>query len=153
MQSCKVQLFLTIDDFARAVVKKLQVNVAILDFAKAFDKVTHVRLAHKLNYYGVRGPLLQWLQSFLTDCTQKVIINGSHSSPCHVTSGVLQGSVLGPVLFLMYINDIANIHSQLRLFADDCLLYRPIHSFDDHKILQSDLDSLSSMGRYLANGI
>ena len=145
MQSCEAQLFLTIDDFARAVDKKFQVDVAILDFAKAFDKVAHARLAHKLNYYGVRGPLLQWLQSFLTDLTQKVIFDGSHSSPCHVTSGVPQGSVLGPALFLIYINDIiANIHSQLRLFADDCLLYCPIHSFNDHKILQSDLDSLSS---------
>ena len=145
MRSCEAQLFLTIDDFGRAVDKKLQVDVAILDFAKAFDKVAHARLAHKLNYYGVRGPLLLWLQSFLTDRTQKVIIDGSYSSPCHVTSGVPQGSVLGPVLFLIYINDIiANIHSQLRLFADDCLLYRPIHSSDDHKILQSDLDSLSS---------
>ena len=143
MRSCEAQLFLTIDDFARAVDKKLQVDVAILDFAKAFDKVSHARLVHKLNYYGVRGPLLQWLQSFLIDRTQKVIIDGSHSSPCHVTSGVPQGSVLGPVLFLIYINDIiSNIHSQLRLFADNCLLYHLIHSFDDHKILQSDLDSL-----------
>ena len=107
-----------------AVDKKLQVDVAILDFAKAFVKVAHARLAHKLNYYGVRGPLLQWLQSFLADRTQKVIIDGSYSSPCHVTSGVPQGSVLGPVLFLIYINDvIVNIHSQLRHFADDCLLY------------------------------
>ena len=145
MRSCESQLFLTIDDFARAVDNKLQVDVAILDFAKAFDKVAHARLVHKLNYYGIRGPLLQWLQSFLTDRTQKVIIDGRHSSPCHVTSGVPQGSVLGPALFLIYINDIVtNIHSQLRLFADDCLLYRPIHSPEDHKVLQSDLDSLSS---------
>jgi len=89
--------------------------------------------------------LLQWLQSLHTDRTQKVIIADSHSLPCHVTSGVPQGSVFGLVLFLIYINNIiANIHSQLRLFANDCLLRHPIHSFDDHEILQSDLDSLTS---------
>ena len=87
-------------------------------------------------FYGIRGELLQWLQSFLTNRTQKVIIDGKQSSPCSsVTSGVPQGSVLGPVLFLIYINDIVtNIHSQLRLFADDCLVYRPIYSPEDHKI-------------------
>ena len=144
-RSCEAQLFLAVDDFARAVDNKVQVNVAILDFAKAFDKVAHARLAHKLNFYGIRGELLQWLQSFLTNRTQRVIIDGRQSSPCSVTSGVPQGSVLGPVLFLIYINDIVtNIHSQLRLFADDCLVYRPIYSPEDHKILQSDLDTLST---------
>ena len=124
---------------------KLQVDVAILDFAKAFDKVAHVRLAQKLNFYGIRGQLLQWLQSFLANRTQKVVVDGRQLSPCNVTSGVPQGSVLGPVLFLLYINDIVtNIHSQLRLFADGCLIYRPIQSPKDQIILQSDLDKLSA---------
>jgi len=119
--------------------------VAILDFAKAFDKVAHARLANKLNYYDIRGHMLQWLQSFLENRTQKVIIDGRQSSPCSVPSGVPQGSALGPVLFLIYINDIVtNIHSQLRLFADGCLTYRPIYSPDDHRILQNDLNILSS---------
>ena len=64
-RSCEAQLFLTVDDLARAVDNKLQVDVAILDFEKAFDKVAHTRLTHKLDYYGIRGDLLQWLQSFL----------------------------------------------------------------------------------------
>ena len=124
---------------------KLQVDLAILDFEKAFDKVAHTRLTHKLDYYGIRGDLLQWIQSFLTNRTQKVVVDGVCSSPCNVTSGVPQGSVLGPVLFLIYINDITtNIHSQLRLFADDCLVYRPINSPEDHKIFQDDLDKLTT---------
>ena len=118
--------------------------MAILDFEKAFDKVAHSRLTHKLNYYGIRRELLQWIQSFLTNRTQRVVVDGTYSSPCSVTSGVPQGSVLGPVLFLIYINDItSNIHSQLRLFADDCLIYRPINSPEDHTILQNDLLKLS----------
>jgi len=63
-QSCEAQLFLTIGDFARAIDNKFQVDVAILNFAKAFDKVIYARLAHKLNYYGIRGHMLQWIQSF-----------------------------------------------------------------------------------------
>ena len=146
-RSCEAQLFLTIDDFARALDSKLQVDVAILDFAKAFDKVAHARLAQKLNFYGIRGQLLQWLQSFLANRSQQVVVDGRQSSLCNVTSGVPQGSVLGPVLFLLYINDIVtNIHSQMRLFADDCLIYRPIHSPEDQNILQSDLDKLSAWG-------
>ena len=114
--------------------------MAILDFEKAFDKVAHSRLTHKLHYCGIRGKLLQWIQSFLTNRTQRVVVDDTCSSPCSVTSGVSQGSVLGPVLFLIYINDItANIQSQLTLFADDCLIYRPINSPEGHAILQNDL--------------
>ena len=113
--------------------------MAILDFEKAFDKVAHNRLIHKLYYYGIRGDLLQWIQSFLTNRTQRVVVDGICSSPCSVTS-----DHCWVVLFLIYVNDItSNIHSQLRLFADDCLIYRPINSPEDHKIFQDDLFKLS----------
>ena len=125
--SCESQLLVTIDDVTRAINNKLQVDAAVLDFAKAFDKVAHQRLLHKLEYYGVRGKLLIWLEFFLNNRTQQVVVEGQHSTPCSVTSGVPQGSVLGPILFLVYINDVSsNVHSELRLFTDDILIYKPI---------------------------
>ena len=82
------------------------------------------------------------IQSFLTNCTQRVVINDTYSSPCDVTSGVPQESMLGPILFLIYVNNItSNIHSQLRLYADNCLVYHPINS-PDHKTFQDDLYKL-----------
>ena len=101
----------------------LKIDIGILDFAKAFDKVPHFRLLHKLEYYGVSENLLNWLTSFLSDRSQQVVLNGVLSSSCKIASGVLQGSVLSPVLFLIYINDIADgIQSNLCLFADDCII-------------------------------
>ena len=119
--------------------------MAILDFSKAFYKVAHARLIHKLDFYGIRGTLLHWINSFLTNHTQQVVVSGDHSSPCLVTSGVPQRSVLGPVLLLMYVNDITeNIQSQMRSFADDCLIYHTVTSTQDHTILQDDLNALTT---------
>ena len=85
-----------------------------------------------------------WLESFLNGRTQQVIVEGSKSSTCDVTSGVPQGSVLGPILFLIYINDIiTTIQSEIRLFADDIFLYKTIKASDDHQILQNDLNLLT----------
>ena len=125
--------------------KVCQVDTILLDFSKAFDRVPHSKLIEKLRYYGIRGPMLNWTKAFLTGRSQKVSVNGVHSSPIQVTSGVPQGSVLGPTLFLLYINDINNqVNSNVRLFADDSLLYRPIWSLKDHEILQKDLETLSA---------
>jgi len=111
----------------------------VLDFSKAFDKVPHQRLLHKLEFYGVGGPTKGWIASFLTGRSQLVMVDGESSEPGPVLSGVPQGTVMGPLLFLLYINDI---NSPTRLFADDCLIYREISSPDDSKQHQSDLDSL-----------
>ena len=147
-RSCESQLLLTIDDFARALNNRLQVDIGILDFSKAFDKVPHARLVKKLDYYGIRGKTLQWITSFLHNRSQQVVIEGTYSSPCKVTSGVPQGTVLGPTLFLLYINDlISNIQSTVRLFADDCLIYRPINSPNDHQLLQQDLNTLNTWAK------
>ena len=90
--SCASQLLITIDDFAKAADQKLQVDVGILDLSKAFDKVSHPRLLHKLNHYGIQGKMLNWLRAFLSDRTQQVIVNGSLSSHCNVTLGVISES-------------------------------------------------------------
>ena len=133
--SCETQLLITVNDIAKDIDRNLQVDAAILDFSKAFDRVAHSRLLYKLNYYGIRGTVLQWLESFLHGRTQQVVVEGSRSSTCQVTSGVPQGSVLGPVLFLIYINDIVtNIKSEIRLFADDILLFKTIATPNDHRI-------------------
>ena len=121
-----------------------QTDVIIMDFAKAFDKVPHRRLLYKLGYYGIRGSTHKWISSWLSECSQKVVLDGQASDPVPVLSGVPQGSVLGPFLFLIFINDLPdNIRSSARLFADDCVLYRNIKSPIDCQILQDDLNSLS----------
>ena len=142
--SCESQLFITINNIAKQIDGNLQVDTAILDFSKAFDKVFHPRLLYKLRYYGIRGNVSNWLESFLNGRTQQVIVEGSKSSTCDVTSSVPQGSVLGPVLFLIYINDIiTNIQSEIRLFADDIFLCKTIKTSDDHQILQNKLNLLT----------
>ena len=120
-----------------------QTDLIIMDFAKAFDKVPHRRLFHKLKYYGIRGSTHKWINSWLSGRTQQVVLDGQASDPVPVLSGVPQGSVLGPVLFLIFINDLLdNIRSSVCLFADDCVLYRNIHSLQDCLALQEDLTSL-----------
>ena len=121
-----------------------QTGVIIMDFAKASNKVPHRRLFYKLGYYGIRGSTHKWISSWLSERSQKVVLDGQASDPVPVLSGVPQGSVLGPVLLLIFINDLPdNIRSSVRLFADDCVLYRNIKSPIDCQILQDDLNSLS----------
>ena len=141
--SCESQLLLTVDDLARGLRDKEQIDAILLDFSKAFDRVPHERLLLKLHYFGIRGHLLSWIRDFLTNRSQQVILEGEKSNLSDVTSGVPQGTVLGPLLFLVFINDLPDhVTSEIRLFADDCLLYRPIHSQDDITSLQTDLQSL-----------
>ena len=125
-------------------------DLILLDFSKAFDKVPHQRLLQKLSHIGIQGNTLDWIRSFLGNRTQSVVLNGHQSQVTSVTSGVPQGTVLGPLLFLVYINDLPDMiapGTTARLFADDCALYRQINSNEDQIILQEDLNRLQEWER------
>ncbi len=110
-----------------------------------FDHIPHECLLSKLDYYSIHGQTRNWIASFLHNHTQNVSVNGVLSDEASVTSGVPQGSVFGPVLFLLYISDISdNITSNMHLFADDSIIYCEIVSEDDHCVLQTDLEELVS---------
>ena len=120
-----------------------QIDLILMDFTKALDKVPHRRLLHKLDYYGIRGSTNKWISSWLSGRSQQVVLDGQASDPVPVLSSVPHGSVLGRILFLIFINDLPdNIKSSVNLFADDCVLYRNIQSLQDCLISQEDLDSL-----------
>ena len=146
-RSCESQLVITIQDLAKSIDDRRQTDLILLDFSKAFDKVPHKRLVHKLEHYGVRGSLHKWISDFLHQRTQQVVLDGSKSSVAPVQSGVPQGGVLGPTLFLMYINDLPDYlqnNSTVRLFADDCVLYRNISIEEDAVVLQEDMEALQA---------
>ena len=130
-------------DLARGLDNSQQIDGILLDFSKVFDKVPHRRLADKLHHYGVRGKTQSWIQSFLAGRTQHVTLEGQALSTSPVASGVPQGTVLGPLLFLVYINDLlSRVKAIPCLFADDCFLSRIINSSEDAEALQDDLDAL-----------
>ncbi|MCG7869528.1 MAG: reverse transcriptase family protein, partial [Candidatus Thiodiazotropha taylori] len=143
-RSCETQLAMLVEDLARNVSEGKQTDLVLLDFSKAFDKVNHSKLLWKLHQYGIRGKALGWIRAFLGNRSQSVILEGEESGSVPVTSGVPQGSVLGPILFLVYINDLPEqLASQVRLFADDTAVYLTIEGADSGKVLQNDLDTLS----------
>ena len=146
-RSCDTQLL----DFSHNLVSTMhdgtQTDVIALDFAKAFDTVPHTHLLFKLDRLGVDPTTRQWISSFLHGRKQCVLLDGVCSSEVPVLSGVPQGSVLGPVLFLAYINDLADdISSKVRLFADDTIISREIRCKQDAITLQDDLDKLQAWG-------
>ena len=126
-RSYNTQLIITVNDFAESLNQGGQCDVLTLDFSKAFDKVPHAHLYQKLSPYGIRGPILSWLQAFLTNRSQCVVMDNMKSHATPVLSGVPQGTVLAPLLFLVYINDLPScVHNNVRLYADDVLLYSHI---------------------------
>jgi hypothetical protein len=142
-RSCETQLLGLVQELHQNLEDKEQVDMVVLDFSKAFDKVPHKRLMTKLWNYGVKGNTHGWIESFLMNRTQRVVVDGESSDWADVKSGVPQGTVLGPVLFLAYINDLpSSVQAHTRLFADDCVMYRSVKSNEDHASLQQDLRNL-----------
>ena len=116
-----------------------------MDFSKAFDKVDHKRLLLKLHRFGINKDVISWIRSFLSNRTQRVVLDGEESDSCPVLSGVPQGSVLGPCLFLLYINDMPDmIQSNIRLFADDTIMYLTVSNQTNCQALQVDLTKLET---------
>lgn len=146
--SCDTQLALFIHDLSASVDLNIPVDALFIDFEKAFDKVPHNRLLLKLSQLSLNQLVYNWIQDFLTNRQQFVEANDTPSSLSNVISGVPQGTVLGPLLFLIYINDLPdNISSNIRLFADDCVIYRPITNVSDTITLQQDLLKLDEWCR------
>ena len=144
-RSCNSQLLETIDAWSRLLESGTPIDVVYLDFKKAFDSVPHRRLLRKLQSYGISGKLLEWIESFLSGRMQQVTLGGCHSGFVPVTSGVPQGSVLGPLLFLLYVNDLPDIiNCTVKLFADDAKLFAGVSSHIDAEAMQADLDALGS---------
>ena len=117
--------------------------VAYLDFKKAFDSVPHKRLISKMHGMGIRGQLLHWIETFLLNRRQCVVVNGEKSAWAHVASGIPQGTVLGPTLFLLFVNDLPDaVKCHVKLFADDAKIYTEVGSSAGTDLLQDDLDAL-----------
>ena len=141
-KSAVTQMLELYHKFCSAVDQKKEIRVVFLDIRKAFDKVWHGGILYKLSLCGIKGNLLKWFGSYLEDRLQCVVINGQFSNWAKLNSGVPQGSVLGPLLFLIYINDITSVvnFSHIRLFADDTCLFIEVQDREEAVIqIEKDL--------------
>ena len=146
-RSCVTQLLTTLHCIGQLLDNNIQTDVIFLDFVKAFDSVDHGILLTKLGRYGISGNIHNWFCSYLRRRTQRVVVEGVASeSWSPVTSGIPQGSILGPMLFLLFINDLTDVIPQATspgLYADDAKLCRAITSNEDCTCLQSCLNQTS----------
>ena len=139
-RSCATQLLNVLQEWTDYIECNESWDTVYLDLAKAFDKVSHTRLINKIKSFGIDGHVISWLEDFLKNRQQCVSINSKSSSWKNVDSGVPQGSVLGPVMFILYVNDIPeHVKSLVKIFADDTKLYGSASNYTE---LQNDLDSL-----------
>ena len=139
-RSCVTQLLEVMEDFTQMIDKGEDIDVLYLDFKKAFDSVPHQRLLLKMKAYGITDNILNWTENFLTNRKQRVKVNNCLSKEAAVLSGIPQGSILGPILFTIFINDLPQTVTNIcKIFADDTKLYCSPKSYDK---MQQDIDSL-----------
>ncbi|KAK3102286.1 hypothetical protein FSP39_010211 [Pinctada imbricata] len=142
-RSTTLQLLKVIDEWTEALDNNEVIDTIYMDFIKAFDKVPHKRLIHKMQAYGIGEQMCIWINNFLSNRKQRVHLNGKYSRWHEVTSGIPQGTVIGPILFVLFINDLPEcVESISSLFADDTKLYSSIKEEIDRSVLQNDLDNL-----------
>ena len=145
-KSCLTNLLHCMEEVTTILDEGHSVDILYLDFAKAFDKVQHQRLLAKMKSLGIEGSLLSWIKSWLSDREQRVVLNGQQSEIIAVPCSVPQGSVLGPILFIIFINDIdtciKNLVALLLKFADDTKVIKRIQNYEDKQKLQSAIDNL-----------
>ena len=146
-KSCTTQMLIFTDSLSLSMNDNIRADVVYFDFAKAFDSVNHdIILAKLKEQFGIDGVLLKFIVNYLQHRKQCVLVNGSKSGFREVTSGVPQGSILGPLLFVLFINDMSDCISEgtnIALYADDTKIWRKIESWNDHEILQNDINALS----------
>ena len=147
-RSTVTQLLHYLDLCAKDIAEGYVVDTVYLDFMKAFDTVPHRRLIGKLKSYGIKGEILNWISEYLQGRSQVVVVNGEKSTSANVLSGIPQGTVLGPLLFVVYINDLLdNIKSDGFLFADDAKVFRKVATKEDALILQKDIQVLEDWSK------
>ena len=145
-RSCTTQMIPFTDNLALALNNRSRIDVIYFDFAKAFDSVSHDLILNKLkNIFNVDGLMLKFIKSYLEGRQQQVVVGGQTSSSLPVRSGVPQGSILGPLLFVIFINDMFSCVSEgtnIALYADDTKIWREIIGYPDHHIIQNDINRL-----------
>jgi hypothetical protein len=149
-KSTTTQIITVLSNIHNIFDNREKTDIIYFDLAKAFDSVPHNLLLHKLQSFGIQGKLLAWITDYLSNRMQRVTCEGHNSTWLPVTSGVPQGSILGPILFIIYINDLPDILSLETLcaiFADDTKIYRKIEDEEDMETLQTDINNIAEWGK------